>query len=383
MKNIELKLGVGLTCLLSVCLLLSGCTKQEQASSEKASAGTSNGSSVAASSKSSGAAAGKGNAKRSLPVITATVTESEFTDETEALGTAKSNESVDITAKATNRVVAIHFREGESVKQGVVIVELDGAEARANLAQAQASLRDTESQYQRSKELYQTKVLSESDLIQLEAKMLASKAQVAAAESRVSDTVIRAPFAGRVGLRNVSVGGLVTPGQIMTTLDDISVIKLDFTVPESYLATVKEGQQVEAKTGAYLNKTFRGRVSSVATRVDPVSRSAVVRALIDNRDQQLKPGMFMTVHLTRSQTNVLLIPEQALLPDGDKQYVYVVKEGVAKKTTVLIGRRKPGLVEIRQGLNLADVIVVEGGEKLSDGAKVTVANGEHSARPRS
>ncbi len=383
MKNIELKLGVGLTCLLSVCLLLSGCTKQEQASSKKASAGTSNGSSVAASSKSSGAAAGKGNAKRSLPVITATVTESEFTDETEALGTAKSNESVDITAKATNRVVAIHFREGESVKQGVVIVELDGAEARANLAQAQASLRDTESQYQRSKELYQTKVLSESDLIQLEAKMLASKAQVAAAESRVSDTVIRAPFAGRVGLRNVSVGGLVTPGQIMTTLDDISVIKLDFTVPESYLATVKEGQQVEAKTSAYLNKTFRGRVSSVATRVDPVSRSAVVRALIDNRDQQLKPGMFMTVHLTRSQTNVLLIPEQALLPDGDKQYVYVVKEGVAKKTTVLIGRRKPGLVEIRQGLNLADVIVVEGGEKLSDGAKVTVANGEHSARPRS
>jgi len=140
---------------------------------------------------------------------------------------------------------------------------------------------------------------------------------------------------------------------------------------------------VEAKTSAYLNKTFRGRVSSVATRVDPVSRSAVVRALVDNRDQQLKPGMFMTVHLTRSQTNVLLIPEQALLPDGDKQYVYVVKEGVAKKTTVLIGRRKPGLVEIRQGLNLADVIVVEGGEKLSDGAKVTVANGEHSARPRS
>ena len=361
-------LGVwlALSCLLS-------CTKQDPST-------TANSSHAAAGSKST---SGRGGAKRPSPVITERVVSSVFTDETEALGTAKSNESVDITAKATNRVVAIQFREGEYVKKDALIVELDGAEARANLAQAQASLRDTESQYQRSRELYQTKVLSESDLIQLEAKMLSSKAQVAVAESRLSDTIIRAPFAGRVGLRNVSVGSLVTPGQIMTTLDDTAVIKLDFTVPESYLATVKEGQQVEAKSSAYLNKAFRGRVSSIATRVDPVSRSAVVRALIDNRDQQLKPGMFMTVHLTRSQSNVLLVPEQALMPDGDKQYVYVVKNSVATKTSVEIGRRKPGQVEIKQGLKPGDEVVVEGGEKLTDGAQVIVGGDKPSAESRS
>ncbi len=367
-------------CALFVSFVLVGCAKQEQSGASQAASGA--GQSAAASKGASGAS-GKNGGKRASPVITVTVASSIFTDETEALGTAKSNESVDITAKATNRVVAIHFREGEYVKKDAVIVELDGSEARANLAQAQASLRDTESQYQRSRELYQTKVLSESDLIQLEAKMLSSKAQVAAAESRLSDTIIRAPFAGRVGLRNVSVGSLVTPGQIMTTLDDINVIKLDFTVPESYLATVKEGQQVEAKTSAYLNKTFRGRVSSIATRVDPVSRSAVVRALIDNREQQLKPGMFMTVHLARSQSNVLLIPEQALMPDGDKQFVYVVKNSTATKTSVLIGRRKPGQVEVRQGLNAGDEVVIEGGEKLTNGAQVSVASGDRSTEPRS
>lgn len=380
MKKLMMYLMTRALCALLVSFVLVGCAKQEQSGASQAASGAGQ---SAAASKGAAGASGKNGGKRASPVITVTVASSVFTDETEALGTAKSNESVDITAKATNRVVAIHFREGEYVKKDAVIVELDGSEARANLAQAQASLRDTESQYQRSRELYQTKVLSESDLIQLEAKMLSSKAQVAAAESRLSDTIIRAPFAGRVGLRNVSVGSLVTPGQIMTTLDDINVIKLDFTVPESYLATVKEGQQVEAKTSAYLNKTFRGRVSSIATRVDPVSRSAVVRALIDNREQQLKPGMFMTVHLARSQSNVLLIPEQALMPDGDKQFVYVVKNSTATKTSVLIGRRKPGQVEVRQGLNAGDEVVIEGGEKLTNGAQVSVASGDRSTEPRS
>ncbi len=311
-------------------------------------------------------------AGRVTTVAADTVKLSNFVDETEALGTAKANEAVDITAKATNRVITIRFREGQFVKHGDVLIEFDGAEARANLASAEASLRDTQSQYQRSRELFQSKALSESDLIQLEARMLTSKAAVDAAQARVNDTVIRAPFGGRMGLRAVSVGSLVTPGQVISTLDDISVIKLDFTVPESYLATVREGQQVQAKSSAYLDQVFRGRVASIATRVDPVSRSVMVRALIDNQTQQLKPGMFMSVHLTRSHGDALLIPEQALMPESDRQYVYVVSKDIANKTAVTIGRRKPGLVEVRQGLKVGDVVVVEGGEKLSDGATVKV-----------
>lgn len=310
--------------------------------------------------------------RRVTDVSTEAVKLSKFVDETEALGTAKANEAVDITAKATNRVVAVRFREGEFVKQGAVLIEFDGAEARANLASAEASLRDTQSQYQRSRELFQSKALSESDLIQLEAKMLTSRAQVEAAQARVNDTVIRAPFSGRMGLRAVSVGSLVTPGQVISTLDDISVIKLDFTVPETYLSAVSEGEHIEARTAAYLGEVYSGRVSSVATRVDPVSRSVVVRALIDNKSQRLKPGMFMTVHLTRSQDNVVLIPEQALVPESSKQFVYTVNGDTASKVGVIIGRRRPGMVEIQQGLKVGDQIVIEGGEKLTDGAKVKV-----------
>lgn len=374
--------GLGRACgllMLSALLALSGCSKTTPGA-----AGTGGPPAAGPGGPPSGGAPGGGPpgkfgggpGGRVNSVTTQPVKLTNFIDETEALGTAKSNEAVDITAKATNRVVGVHFREGEFVKQGAILIEFDGAEARANLASAEASLRDTQSQYQRSRELFQSKALSESDLIQLEAKMLTSKAQVEVAQARVNDTVIRAPFNGRVGLRVVSVGSLVTPGQVISTLDDTSVIKLDFTVPESYLATVKEGQQVEARSVAYLNEVFRGRVSSVATRVDPVSRSAVVRALIDNREQKLKPGMFMTVHLTRSQGNVLMIPEQALVPQSSQQFVYVVNGDTVHKVAVTIGRRKPGLVEVQQGLAAGDVIVVEGGEKLNDGAKVKVAGGK-------
>jgi membrane fusion protein (multidrug efflux system) len=211
-------------------------------------------------------------------------------------------------------------------------------------------------------------------MVQIEANMLSAKAKVEAARAVVNDRVIRAPFGGRVGLRNVSVGGLVTPGQIITTLDDTSVIKLDFTVPETFLATVKVGQQVEAASAAYNGEIFRGRVSGISTRVDPDSRSVTMRALIDNRNGRLKPGMFMSVRLTRDAGKALLIPEQSLVPQGDAQYVFRLAGDVVTKQAVIIGRRKPGHVEVTKGLSPGDLIVIEGGEKLQDGAKVNVVN---------
>jgi len=355
-------LGMGL--LMALFSVFAACSNRGDGGSGVASASTGSG---GQSSQSREKGKGGGGV---IAVVAQKVQPIKFVDETEALGTAKSNEAVDITAKATNRVVAVHFREGEFVKQGTTLIEFDGAEARANLASAEAGLRDTQSQYQRSRELFQSKALSESDLIQLEAKMLTSKAAVEAAQARVNDTVINAPFSGRMGLRVISVGSLVTPGQVISTLDDTSIIKLDFTMPESYLASVREGQLVDAKSSAYIGKSFHGKVSSISPRVDPVSRSVVVRALIDNRDQQLKPGMFMTVHLTRSQGNVLMIPEQALVPQGERQFVYVINGDRASKVQVSIGRRKPGLVEVTDGVSPGALLVVEGGEKLSDGATV-------------
>ncbi|MEO7773392.1 MAG: efflux RND transporter periplasmic adaptor subunit [Steroidobacteraceae bacterium] len=315
-------------------------------------------------------ATGRGGSRPTV-VVVQTVEPKVLVDATEALGTAKANEAVDITAKLTNRVEALHIREGQFVNRGDILVEFDATEVRANLAAAEATARDSQSLFERGTLLYQSKALSESDQTQLEAKMLNAKSLVGAAQARLNDTVIRAPFSGRLGLRNVSVGSLVTPGQIITTLDDISIIKLDFSLPESYLATVKVGQEVKASS-PYSDEVFLGRVSSIATRIDPVSRSIIVRALIENKTGRLKPGMFMSVSLQRSSSNALLVPEQALVPEADRQHVFVVASGKAHKVEVKLGQRELGLVEIRQGLQAGDVVVVEGNDRLREGDSVTV-----------
>ncbi len=361
--------------LLTMALATLSACSHEAASSAASPNGAKAGDAAAAhGASSSGASAGRGNGGSrggtNNAVLAQKINAVMLSDETEALGTAKSNEAVDITAKATNRVVALHLREGEFVKQGDILVEFDGTEARANLAAAEALARDTQSQYQRGKQLFQNKALSESDLVQLEAKMLNSRSAAEAAQARVDDTVIRAPFGGRIGLRNTSVGSLVTPGQVITTLDDVSVIKLDFSVPEAFLAAIREGDVVDARSSSYPDASFRGKVASIATRVDPVSRSVVVRALLDNRDRRLKPGMFMTVRIKRPPARTLLIPEQALMPENDNQFIFLLRGDVARKTAVQLGRRRPGQVEVVHGLSAGDIIIIEGGDKLRDGDKV-------------
>ncbi len=309
---------------------------------------------------------------RSVAVTTTRPIQKEFAHEVEALGTVRANESVDITAKVADRIAAIHFTEGQQVRKGDVLVELDSDEARADLAAARAAESDSRSQYKRSQELFQTRALSEAQLDQLQATMLANEARVAAAQSRVNDRVITAPFSGRIGLRNVSLGGLVNPGAVITTLDDLSVVKLDFSVPEVYLATLKPGLTLEARSSAYPKDVFAGRVASIDTRIDPVSRSVAIRSLIDNPDGRLRPGMFMTLRLMRSEGEALMLPEQALVPENDSHFVFVVDEGRAHKRQVTIGRRRPGEVEILDGLTIEESVVVDGTLNVRDGSSVRV-----------
>jgi membrane fusion protein, multidrug efflux system len=317
--------------------------------------------------------ANKGSA-RAVAVVTAHATKKDFAHEVEALGTLRANESVDITAKVADRVAAIHFDEGQQVRKGTVLIELDNTEARADLAAAEAAASDSRSQYKRSQELFQTKALSEAQLDQLQATLLANEARVAAARSRLADRVITAPFNGRVGLRNVSLGGLVNPGAVITTLDDLSVVKLDFAVPEMFLSTLQPGLTVEARSTAYAETAFAGRVASVDTRVDPTTRSVAIRALIDNRDGRLRPGMFMTVKLVRPEGQALMLPEQAIVPEEERHFVYVVENGQAHKREVKIGRRRPGEVEVLQGLTADDGVVVDGTLNLREGITVRVQN---------
>jgi membrane fusion protein (multidrug efflux system) len=322
------------------------------------------------------AGAGPGAGRASMPgqagtsVIVGQAVRKQFPYELEAVGTARANEAIEVTAKTSNIVTAIRFREGQAVRRGDILVELDGAQATADLAQAEAALVESKSQYERSVELFGTKALSQSQLDQIEATLKGNKARVAAAEARLSDTIIRAPFDGRVGLRRVSVGGLVNPGTVITTLDDTSRIKVDFSVPESLVAALRPGLSIRAETNAYPDRTFEGSVASVDTRVDPVSRAFSVRAIVPNNDGLLKPGMFLTVHIVESSKEAIVVPEQALLPEEGRQFVYVVVGGKAEKREIRIGRRRPGEVEVLEGLAANEVIVSEGADKLRPGAAV-------------
>ena len=199
-----------------------------------------------------------------------------------------------------------------------------------------------------------------------------NEARVAAARAQLNDTIIRAPFAGRVGLRHVSVGSFVNTSTVITTLDDTSVIKLDFSVPEVFLAQLRAGLEITGRTTAYAGESFTGKVASIDNRLDPVSRAVIVRARIDNRDGRLKPGMLMTVRLVRAEAPALLIPEQALVPEGDRKFVFAVRDDKAVRVEVRTGRRRPGEVEVVDGLAEGDRIVIEGTQKVRDGVSVAV-----------
>lgn len=291
----------------------------------------------------------------------------------EALGTARANEAIDVRPQVSQTVTAIHFEEGERVEAGQVLVELEDAEARADLAAARANLIDLENQVRRSRELFDTRAVAASELDQRIAQRDAARAALDAAEARLAETRIRAPFEGRVGLRRVSLGTLVTPSSVITTLDDTDPIKLDFDVPETALSLLEPGLEVEAHSAAWPDQPFRGRVSSIDTRVDPISRTLTVRALLPNPEERLRPGMFLTVSLVREEVTALMIPEQAIVPQQSRQFVYVVtSEGRVERREVRTGRRRPGEVEILEGLSTGERVVAEGTQKARAGEPVEI-----------
>ena len=313
-----------------------------------------------------------GGARTAAPafVSIAPVRSERLSQKLEALGNARANESVDISSKISNVVTAVMFRDGERVRRGQVLVQLDDAQARADVAAAEAAVAESERLYNRSRELMSTEALSKAQFDQLEATLKANRARLSAANARFQDTVIRAPFSGRVGLRRVSVGTLISPGDVITTLDDTSVIKLDFSVPENFLASLREGLAVRASAPAFPGRTFTGKVASIDSRVDMNTRSVTVRALLANEDGALRPGMFLSVSLSNDERAALMIPEEALTPEAERQFVFVVNDGKAERREVRIGGRSPGSVEVLAGLSAGERVIVEGTQKVRDGAAV-------------
>lgn len=311
------------------------------------------------------------------PVTLAEVRLERFVDRVEALGTLRANEMVVLTANVTEQVTALHFDDGKRVQAGALLVELTNAEENAALQEARAAEEEAKAQYERVKPLAAQGSAAKSAYDERLREWEIAKARLAAAQSRLEDRLVKAPFAGVVGLRNISIGALVRPGDVITTLDDDSVMKLEFHVPATYLETLRPGLEIVARARAYEDRDFRGQVRSVDSRVDPVTRSVIARAEIPNPDRALRPGMLMSVDLLKKPRDALVIPESAVVPSGRKTFVFRVDEagGKAQRREVRLGSRREGEVEVLDGLAAGDRVVSHGTQRVRDGQPFTVVEG--------
>jgi len=317
-------------------------------------------------------------------VIVAPVERVSFADRVEALGTTRANESVEITTNVTEKIAKIAFDDGQRVKAGDVLVVLERGEELAALRSAEAALVERQSAFERTEQLAKQNFAAKAKLDEVRAALQQAEAALDAARARLSDRQITAPFDGVTGLRNVSVGKLVEPGDLITTLDDISVMKLDFAVPSTYLATLRPGLRIVARAPAFPGRDFSGEVRSVDSQIDPVTRSVVARAIVPNPDGLLLPGLLMTVTLFKNPREALVVPEEALAPEGRREFVYLVEAGDpprAVKREVTIGARRLGEVEIVDGLSAGDLVVIHGTMTLRDGRPVEIVATETEDKP--
>jgi len=325
---------------------------------------------IAASAYAAPPAKGQGTSKPKH-VIVAPVVVKQISDRVEALGTARATESVNITSNVTEKITRIDFEDGQQVKAGAILAVLDQAEEQAELKRAQAFRGERKLALQRLQQLEERQLTSPDEIDRTRLELEQADASITAIKTRISDRVIRAPFDGIVGLRDISVGALVETGDLIATLDDTRQIKLDFSVPSVFLTELKPGLKIRARAVALDNREYMGEVKSIDSRVDPVTRSIQVRALLPNLDGSIIPGILMQVDLLRNTRQALVIPEASLLPLADKQYVMlrVDKDGkdTVEKKQVQIGLRLPGYVEILDGLNEAEQVVTHGNSKVRPG----------------
>jgi membrane fusion protein (multidrug efflux system) len=321
--------------------------------------------------KSSGYALARTPSRAPVPVITAVATNETFTETLEALGTAKANESVVVTPTLEERVSDILFEDGDVVRKSQVLVKLDDSEARYQLEEAQAALREQQKQYERTRTLAKTNSTSRSKLDEEQSLLEIAEAKVALLEARLRDYTIRAPFSGILGIRQISNGAVVDSDTVITTLDDTTIIKLDFTVPETYLGVLKSGMKVAARSPAYPDRIFNGSVSAISSRVDPETRTLTVRAKIPNPDQLLKPGMLLTVDVVKDRSQALIIPEEAVVLNKDKKFALVVTTAnTVEKREIVTGRRSPGKVEVISGLDVGQQVIIKGLTRVRPGSSV-------------
>jgi membrane fusion protein (multidrug efflux system) len=305
---------------------------------------------------------------RAVPVKVGTVKQ-----EVTAVGSLLADESVIIRPEIDGRVLDLPFKEGQAVARGAKLVTLDASEVQAQLAAASAQVRTDQQRLERTKELLDQKFISQDAYDVAKNSYERSVAVKEEIQARLDKAVIRAPFPGIAGLRMVSPGAYVKKGDDIVRLENIEAIKLDFRVPEVFVSQLKVGQVVDVRLDAFPAEAFSGRIYAVEPVVDERTRTVLVRARVDNQGFKLKPGMFVRVAVTLStRPNAILVPETAIWPQGQDSFVYRVVDGKAVLTKIAIGQRRPGEVEVKEGLAPGDVVVTEGQIKIRDGAPVMV-----------
>ncbi|MBO9559809.1 MAG: efflux RND transporter periplasmic adaptor subunit [Caulobacter sp.] len=321
-----------------------------------------------------------GGGGRATPVSMVVAQPRAFTDRVEVLGVAKGRQSVTITSSTAELITAVHFSDGQAVSKGQVLVELKGDQEDAGIAQAQAQLAQADREYTRWKTLAEKGIAPRASADQYLAARDTARAALAAASAQKRDKVIRAPFAGRVGISDIAPGALISPGTAIVSLDDVSVIRVDFSVPDRYLPILREGLTITAKPDALPGETFIGRIAQIDTRIDPATRALKARAEFPNGDGRLKPGMLIKVSVDQGQHQGVAVPEAAVQFEGNQASVFLIAKGpkgmVARRAAVTTGISADGFIEITSGLKAGDKIVGDGLNRVQDGAPVSPGGGK-------
>lgn len=324
-------------------------------------------------------AAGQSQTNGAATVEVATVEMQTLRQTVEAVGTSRARQSIEIVPETDGRVVELAIRPGARVDKGAVLVRLDATIARADLAEAEARLTEREQALSRITQLRRTNAVAVATLEEATARLAEARAQLDRARQRLTERTILAPFAGVVGLAEIDEGARVSAGTVITRLDDLSEIEVEFALPETLFAQIETGQTVIARSAAFPGQSFTGRIAAVDSRIDPVSRAFRARALIPNPDGTLPSGMFMSLDLTISQADHLVVPEEAIIFQAAQTYVFTLDGDTAHRVGVKTGARRDGMVAVLDGLAPGAQVVVRGLHRVRDGGRVQLLKGDDSA----
>lgn len=297
-----------------------------------------------------------------------------------ASGTLRAWQSTNLRLQVSGRVVAVKLPENSRVEQGQLLLQLDDREVRARLIQAEINLRETQRQLERFQRLQQSQSISRDQLDAQQAAVDTAQAQLLATQAEVERYRILAPFSGFLGEHRITEGMLLDSGSLITTLDDLSQMSVDFSLAERHLSLLQPGLPLIATTQAWADQAFQGQLQSIGTRIDPSTRNLSLTGHLANPQQQLRPGMLVSLELKTRHREALIVPARSLTFSGQEKAVFVINpQGVAQRRIVEVGATQADWVEILSGLEPGERVVDQGVVKVRDGLRVRDIQPDHSA----